>query len=223
MVSSLAGPPPRSSLPPPTRLAASTLALTSSSSSRPSQSLSHAPSVSSRTSTVRRSHRHNRSHHGGSTPTYRPQNEFPIFAHTGDVEICIGPSGGAPQERRYLLHRLILAQCSGFFEAGTSEQWSRAQQQQGQTPGQELSRIGENKTDEEEDGTERAATVFSSRRSSAGSGTTAVGRTSTAGEPKMRWRYELDWGGTEKDDMPMLMQKVRPRRMRCRVLVRVAC
>ena len=80
------------------------------------------PSVaSSRASTVRR-HRPHRSHFGGSS--YQPQNEFPVFTHTGDVEIVIA---SGRKEQRYLLHRLILAQCSGFFEAGTSEEWSRAQ------------------------------------------------------------------------------------------------
>ena len=79
-----------------------------------------APSVSSRSSANARRHRQHRSHAGGSS--HRPQNEFPVFAHTGDVEIVI--SSGR-RERKYLLHRLILAQCSGFFEAGTSEEWSK--------------------------------------------------------------------------------------------------
>lgn len=81
------------------------------------------PSVSShssRTSTVRR-HRQHRSHFGGTT--IQPQNEFPVFTHTGDVEIVI--SNGR-KEQRYLLHKLILTQCSGFFEAGTSEEWASA-------------------------------------------------------------------------------------------------
>ncbi|KAF2830720.1 hypothetical protein CC86DRAFT_283726 [Ophiobolus disseminans] len=81
------------------------------------------PSVSShssRASTVRR-HRPHRSHFGGTT--YQPQNEFPVFTHTGDVEIVI--SNGR-KEQRYVLHKLILTQCSGFFEAGTSEEWSNA-------------------------------------------------------------------------------------------------
>jgi hypothetical protein len=88
---------------------------------------SAAPSVaasttshSSRASTVRR-HRHHRSNFGGST--LAPQNEFPIFTHTGDVDIVI--SNGR-KEQRYLLHKLILTQCSGFFEAGTSEEWANA-------------------------------------------------------------------------------------------------
>jgi hypothetical protein len=53
----------------------------------------------------------------------QPQNEFPIFTHTGDVESVI--SNGR-KEQRYLLHKLILTQCSGFFEAGTSDEWASA-------------------------------------------------------------------------------------------------
>jgi len=82
-----------------------------------------APSISShssRASTVRR-HRPHRSHFGGST--HQPANEFPVFTHTGDVEIVI--SNGR-KEQRYLLHKLILTQCSGFFEAGTSQEWAGA-------------------------------------------------------------------------------------------------
>jgi hypothetical protein len=81
------------------------------------------PSVSShssRASTVRR-HRPHRSQFGGTT--LQPQNEFPVFTHTGDVEIII--SNGR-KEQRYLLHKLILTQCSGFFEAGTSDEWANA-------------------------------------------------------------------------------------------------
>lgn len=138
------------------------------------------PSMSVRTSTTRR-HRHGRSHHGGSS--YQPQNEFPIFTHTGDVEILVSAGG---REQRYLLHRLILAQCSGFFEAGTSEAWSRAQTSaQMQDTG--LQRIGES----EEAGRE-------------------LGRPNAPGrdaEGKMRWRYELE-GDNRGDDIPMLVQKV---------------
>ncbi|KAF2749788.1 hypothetical protein M011DRAFT_276648 [Sporormia fimetaria CBS 119925] len=88
------------------------------------------PSVtshSSRASTVRR-HRPHRSHFGGSS--YQPQNEFPVFTHTGDVEIII--SNGR-KEQRYLLHKLILAQCSGFFEAGLSDEWATAGEGASQT------------------------------------------------------------------------------------------
>lgn len=150
------------------------------------------PSVSSRASTSnRRHHRHGRSHHGGST--YQPQNEFPFFAHTGDVEIIVSADG---QEKRYLLHRLILAQCSGFFEAGTSEEWSRVQaQREAQVPPPEhdraLARIGE----------DPAASKLSDAPVTAAS---LSGRP----PPKTRWRYELDWATAEDDEEPMLVQKV---------------
>jgi len=146
------------------------------------------PSVSSRTTTGRR-HRYNRSHNGGST--YQPHNEFPFFGATGDVEIII--NAGA-QENRYFLHRLILAQCSGFFEAGTSDEWSRAQAQaQGQSPGHDqalgLARIGEDEV---------------SGRELEPSGL----RPGLEPQRKLRWRYELDWGNKE-DELPLLVQKVR--------------
>ncbi|KAF2116284.1 hypothetical protein BDV96DRAFT_658496 [Lophiotrema nucula] len=83
---------------------------------RPPSVASH----SSRASTVRR-HRPHRSLFGGTS--IQPQNEFPVFTHTGDVEIVIA---NGRKEERYLLHKLILTQCSGFFEAGTSEEWANA-------------------------------------------------------------------------------------------------
>lgn len=149
-------------------------------------------SVTSRSTTTRR-HRSSRSHTGGAS--FRPQNEFPNFAQTGDVEIIINAEG---QEKRYMLHRLILAQCSGFFEASTSEDWSRAQTQgiapiAGPAQSHGLAKIGE----EDEYGTEvgRAALPLAAPRD------------------RYRWRYELDWGNKD-DEVPMLVQKVvqvRPR------------
>lgn len=152
------------------------------------------PSVTSRTTTGRR-HRYNRSHNGGST--YQPHNEFPFFGATGDVEIII--SAGA-QENRYLLHRLILAQCSGFFEAGTSDEWSRAQapvpapapgQSQGHEHAMGLARIGEDEVAGRELKTSGLRPGLEPQR-------------------KLRWRYELDWGNKE-DELPLLVQKVRIR------------
>lgn len=100
----------------------------------PSQSLAlRGPSsVASRSS---RHRRHGRSHAGGTS--FIPQNEFPVFSHTGDVEILV--KAGA-QTNRYLLHKIILTQCSGFFEASTSQEWSKAQVE---PAGGELARIGE--------------------------------------------------------------------------------
>ena len=90
--------------------------------------------VSSSRHSNSRHRRHGRSHAGGSS--YIPLNEFPVFTHTGDVEIIVK---AGPQSNRYLLHRLILTQCSGFFEASTSQEWSRAEN----VSGGELARIGE--------------------------------------------------------------------------------
>ena len=127
-------------------------------------------SHSSRASTVRR-HRQHRSHFGGST--LQPQNEFPIFTHTGDVEIIIN---NGRKEQRYLLHKLILTQCSGFFEAGLSEEWANA----GEANGSVLS----------------ASSAASARIPS------------SARQDRKKWRYELDWGNNDGDDLPMLVQKV---------------
>lgn len=143
----------------------------------PDRPLVHRPaSVSSRSTNTRR-HRTTRSHTGGVS--YRPQNEFPNFAQTGDVEIIISADG---QEKRYMLHRLILAQCSGFFETGTSEEWSKAQargQTSGHGPSNPLARIIEDDT---------------------------AGRSAFPGGGRLQWRYELDWGSRD-DEVPMLVQK----------------
>ena len=129
-------------------------------------------SVVSRTSTSRH-RRHGRSHAGGSF--YTPQNDFPVFTHTGDVEISVSAGG---KENRYVLHKLILSQCSGFFEASTSPEWSKPVQEVG---GGVLTRIGE------------------------GSGSDS-GRPASANDTRRRWRYELDTG-PDSDDIPMLVQK----------------
>jgi hypothetical protein len=89
--------------------------------------------VSSRHS---RRHGRGRSHAGGSS--YIPQNEFPVFNHSGDVEILVRVGA---HSNRYLLHRLILTQCSGFFDASTSQEWSRAADGGGASV--ELARIGD--------------------------------------------------------------------------------
>ncbi|KAK9801021.1 putative BTB domain-containing protein [Seiridium cardinale] len=138
-----------------------------------------------------RSKRYNRSHAGGTS--YIPQNEFPWFSASGDVEIVIKAGG---KENRYLLHRHTLTRCSGFFEASTSQQWSKATilPPLPEPPSRDLARIGED------------------------SGVSMGGKDSTeshneltrpgAGSPgpRRRWRYELD-PGTGRDDIPMLIQK----------------
>lgn len=144
-------------------------------------------SVNSRSVHTRR-HRTGRSHSGGTS--FKPQNEFPNFSQSGDVEIVISVDG---QEKRYMLHRLILAQSSGFFEAGTSEDWTRTQAR-AQAAGQPdvdsqttlLSGIAE---DEESPDGFRPSTFQASRA-----------------REKLQWKYELDWGNN--DEVPMLVQKV---------------
>ncbi|XDG02801.1 hypothetical protein ABKA04_002416 [Annulohypoxylon sp. FPYF3050] len=138
--------------------------------------------TSSRPHASSRSKRYNRSHAGGSS--YVPQNEFPVFSHSGDVEIVIRAGG---KENRYLLHRHTLTRCSGFFEASTSQEWSKASLLPlPEASSRELTRIGE---DDMLNG---------------GSEVTRPGANSPT--PRKRWRYELD-PGSGADDIPMLVQK----------------
>jgi len=135
-----------------------------------------------------RSRRYNRSHAGGAS--YVPLNEFPVFSNSGDVEIVVKVQSG--HENRYLLHRHTLTRCSGFFEASTSNEWSRAQTLPEPAPaptnalpaGTELARIGEDAGGD--GGGARASTALVA--------------------PRKRWRYELD-PGTGDNDVPMLVQK----------------
>lgn len=135
---------------------------------------------------------YNRSYAGGSA--YVPQNEFPWFSHSGDVEIVVKvPSG---HENRYLLHRHTLTRCSGFFEASTSEPWSRAKDVVPDLPALPAPR-----------GSAAAAA------SGVGSELAKIGEEGSAGAvakigstPRKRWRYELDCGASG-DDIPMLVQK----------------
>ncbi|KAI8959483.1 hypothetical protein F5Y11DRAFT_359183 [Daldinia sp. FL1419] len=128
-----------------------------------------------------RSKRYNRSHTGGSS--YVPQNEFPVFSHSGDVEILIKAGG---KENRYLLHRHTLTRCSGFFEASTSQEWSKASLLPTTDASRELSRIGEDST--------------------SNSGNEVARSSANSPGLRKRWRYELD-PGSDGDDIPMLVQK----------------
>ncbi|KAI1262356.1 hypothetical protein F5Y18DRAFT_430255 [Xylariaceae sp. FL1019] len=138
--------------------------------------------TSSRPHASSRSKRYNRSHTGGTS--YVARNEFPVFSHSGDVEIIIAVGG---RENRYLLHKHTLTRCSGFFEASTSQQWSKATVLPLPEPStKDLVRIGE------ETG------------SNSGSD---IGRPAVSSPlPRKRWRYELDFG-VDSNDIPMLMQK----------------
>ncbi|RMD44473.1 hypothetical protein DV735_g755, partial [Chaetothyriales sp. CBS 134920] len=156
-----------------------------------------APSASSRASRSRSHHHRGRSHHGGST--HLPQNEFPFFAQTGDVEIVIECDG---HERRYLLHRLILAQFSGFFEAGMSDEWSRARPvpTTQARPDQALTVIGEEGSQLSQSEDQRANVGGAEQQHTAAPITPPARR--------RRWRYELDWSNIEdEDEEPILIQK----------------
>ncbi|KAJ5174420.1 uncharacterized protein N7482_000297 [Penicillium canariense] len=148
--------------------------------------LQSAPSLVSRPSqSGHRHHRPGRSHHGGSMQSY--SNDFPIFTYTGDTEIVIRAGS---QERRYLLHRLILAQCSGFFEASTNEDWSRQGAPPPAKPDGTLSRVSE-------DSLSNGSTLVPSDQ----------GTIPARAEEKRRWRYELDWENRGEDEEPILVQK----------------
>lgn len=146
-----------------------------------------APSISSRTSRSRHHHR-GRSHHGGAS--HVPQNEFPFFAVTGDVEIVIACDG---LEKRYLLHRLILGQFSGFFEAGMSEEWSRSHAPAGLPPPPPPG----------------VMTVIGEESSEVSQHPPPLRPEQIQAPGRKRWRYELDWANLEEDEEPMLQQKVR--------------
>lgn len=165
MVSTLEPPPPTSS----------------SLSRRGPSSVVSRPSLS-------RTKRYNRSHTGGSS--HAPQNDFPVFANSGDVEIVVRarecPPGNAPVQNRYLLHRHTLTRCSGFFEASTSTEWSRAR---ALPVGNELSRIGENGGPPSVTGSDDGSSVRGG-----------------ASTPRRRWRYELETG-SGSGDIPMLVQR----------------
>lgn len=170
--------------------------------SNPSHSFIHGAQsvVSARTSSrphvSSRSKRYNQSHAGGAS--YVPQNEFPVFSHSGDVEIVIRAGG---RENRYLLHRHTLTRCSGFFEASTSHEWSKASVLPAlpeAPPTRDISRIGED------------SGVSVSFGSGTGSGRSSAEvarpRATSPGGSRKRWRYELD-PGAGPDDIPMLVQK----------------
>ncbi|KAK4167304.1 hypothetical protein QBC43DRAFT_139780 [Cladorrhinum sp. PSN259] len=141
-----------------------------------------------------RSRRYNRSHAGGAS--FVPQNEFPVFSHSGDVDIIVRvPSG---HENRYLLHRHNLTRCSGFFEASTSNEWSRATTVPELPPPPTAGAIEAARRPSEDGQLARIDDEAGGNKLQASS--TALGPV------KKRWRYELDFGA-EGDDIPMLVQK----------------
>ena len=134
-----------------------------------------------------RRHRSGRSHHGSSS--HPSSNDFPIFTYTGDTEVVIRAGS---QERRYLLHKLILSQCSGFFEASTNENWSRQMALCSSKPEGTLSRLSE------DDDFSNGSTLAPSDN----------GGLSTRPGGKRRWRYELDWENRAENEEAILVQKV---------------
>ncbi|KAJ5382777.1 hypothetical protein N7517_000688 [Penicillium concentricum] len=143
-------------------------------------------STASLVSRPSRRHRSGRSHHGGSS--HSSSNDFPIFTYTGDTEVVIRAGS---QEKRYLLHRLILSQCSGFFEASTNEEWSRQMALAPSKPDGTLSRLSE------DDDLSNGSTLAPSDN----------GGLSTRPGEKRRWRYELDWENRAEDEEAILVQK----------------
>ncbi|KAJ5950850.1 uncharacterized protein N7479_009263 [Penicillium vulpinum] len=131
-----------------------------------------------------RRHRSGRSHHGGSS--HPSSNDFPIFTYTGDTEVVIRAGS---QEKRYLLHRLILSQCSGFFEASTNEDWSRQMASGPSKPEGTLSRLSE------DDDLSNGSTLAPSDNGH------------SMRPEKRRWRYELDWENRAEDEEAILVQK----------------
>lgn len=146
-----------------------------------------AASVTSGRSHTRR-HRHARTHYGAPS-THVLQNEFPVFSLTGDVEIVISNANGR-KENRYLLHRLILGQCSGFFEAGMRAEWGGRQIENG--GGGTLARINENDS----------VKVGSDSRTSS-----QERHPSYEQAPRRKWKYILDWQAAGEDEAPMLVQR----------------
>ncbi|KAG5948489.1 hypothetical protein E4U60_001637 [Claviceps pazoutovae] len=122
--------------------------------------------------------------------SYVPKDEFPVFVHTGDVEItirgAIAADGVEAISKTYLLHQDTLARCSGFFAASTSSQWSKAQPDSASE--NELARgIGD-------DGDRGGEKDGSSAQNTFGST-----------HPTRRWTYKL-LHKTVWDDVPVLVQ-----------------
>ncbi|KAG5948487.1 hypothetical protein E4U60_001635 [Claviceps pazoutovae] len=109
--------------------------------------------------------------------SYVPKNEFPVFVHTGDVEItirgAIAADGVETVSKTYLLHQHISARCSGFFAA--SDDRDRG------------GRGGRGDGGGDKDGGGSSQNSFGSTR------------------PTRQWKYELNHGASLLD-VPMLFQ-----------------
>lgn len=137
-----------------------------------------------------RTRRPGKSHTGGTNNQSPTQNEFPIFSSTGDVEVMIKAGS---KTNRYLLHRLYLSQCSGFFEAATSDDkrllTGPADGGDGQvTSDLQVARIARDGSDSD--------TISSPHGAGTGTG---------AGRARQRWRFELERGGNSSASEASLM------------------
>ncbi|GAM89692.1 hypothetical protein ANO11243_077310 [Dothideomycetidae sp. 11243] len=151
-----------------------------------------APSISSHSSIATRRHRQPRSNSGSYAESSGIQNEFPNFSLTGDVDILLTTSDGRI-EQRYLLHRLILSQGSGFFEHDLRDRdLSTANPTAGFV--QQAQPLRQH----------RASIQDSSFRSPT-PGLVSL-RTSVA-HRQTSWSYVLDWSHTEKYSVPLLVQR----------------
>ncbi|KAG6146007.1 hypothetical protein E4U37_000567 [Claviceps purpurea] len=131
--------------------------------------------------------------------SYVRKDEFPFFAHTGDVEItirgAIAADGVETVSNTYLLHQHILARCSGFFAASTSSQWSTAQP-------------------DPANGDERTRHVGDDHSHGGGGagggdkgGSSSAQNTLNSTRPARRWKYELRHGTVWPDSIiPILVQ-----------------
>ncbi|KAG6088312.1 hypothetical protein E4U31_007846 [Claviceps sp. LM219 group G6] len=145
--------------------------------------VSHQPSSASATAASRRREQcpPSRAERYSRFSADASSNEFPIFTHTGDVEITIrgavAADGVEAVSNTYLLHQHILARCSGFFAASTSSQWSKAQ-------------------------SDPANGGAGGDKDSSGCAQNTLGST----RPTRRWKYELHHGSAWSD-VPILVQK----------------
>ncbi|KAG6048272.1 hypothetical protein E4U17_007213 [Claviceps sp. LM77 group G4] len=163
-------------------------------SSRRREQRPHLASAVSRPS-LSRTERYNQSTTDSSSCVSK--DEFPIFSHTGDVEITIRGAivadGVEAVSNTYLLHQDILARCSGFFAASTSSQWFKAQSYLASMNG--LARdIGDDGDRDGGDGSD-------GDKDGGGSAQNAFGPT----RPNTPWKFELVHGTVCLDE-PMLVQ-----------------
>ncbi|KAG5952189.1 hypothetical protein E4U58_000893 [Claviceps cyperi] len=132
------------------------------------------------------------------------KDEFPIFAHTGDVEItirgAIAADGVETVSNTYVLHQDTLARCSGFFAASTSSQWSENLSDRASV-NERARDIGDDGDGGDGGGGGSRSKSGGGDKGGGGSAHNAFGSTSL----NRQWNFELDHG-TVYLDPPMLVQ-----------------